>query len=117
MSILSLSRLSSIRSNGMLFVTSIETQVVRRLRLFLLNTVSPISVLFTESSETVTLSSLLGHTYFRAFLFPVKYCLAVVEYLIYCLVNCRVFKDNTATIRLCCGSTTLWCSLHIFMCF
>lgn len=78
-SISSLPCLSSILSNGMLFVTSIETQVVKRLRLFLLNTVSPISVLFTVSSETVTLSSQLGHTYFRAFLFS-----------LYCLVNCRV---------------------------
>ncbi len=68
-SISSLPCLSSIFSNGMFFVTSIETQVVKRLRLFLLNTVSSIPVLFAVSSETVTLSSLLEHTYFRAFVF------------------------------------------------
>lgn len=43
-SIVSLSCLSSILSNGMLFVSSIETQVVKRLRLFLLNTVSLLSL-------------------------------------------------------------------------
>lgn len=60
------SHLSSVLSNGMLSVGSAGAQVVKE-------------ALFNMSRVTVPLSSHLEHSYFRAFLFSLKYCFSVTH--------------------------------------